>query len=146
MSEEVDHISSAISRCNENMQLKRELMVKNDRAMQDIDYQVPLKGHTCQGTDGALVHSLQVPPPTVDMFQLMFLKSLLVVPTASCHRCPCWWSIWIRSTRRTRGSTSWQAGFRPSRLRRDGAAPRRPSRWSGRRWRRSRPGWRRFGR
>ena len=61
MSEEVDHMSSAISRCNENMQLKRELMVKNDRAMQDIDYQVPLKGRTMSG-GRASVHSLQVPP------------------------------------------------------------------------------------
>ena len=36
-------MSSAISRCNENIQLKRELMVKNDRAMQDIDYQVVMQ-------------------------------------------------------------------------------------------------------
>ena len=54
MSEEVDHMSSAISRCNENMQLKRELMVKNDRAMQDGDYQVPLKGGRWNAVRGSV--------------------------------------------------------------------------------------------
>ena len=39
LSEEIDRVASAVSRCNENVQLKRDLVAKNERAMQNIDYE-----------------------------------------------------------------------------------------------------------
>ena len=50
LSEEIDRVASAVSRCNENVQLKRDLVAKNERAMQNIDYEVrgPGRGSRCE--------------------------------------------------------------------------------------------------
>ena len=77
ITEEVDQVTSAISRCNENVQLKRAQLDKNERMIRDIEYEVRRGGEL--GHQNWSICGKTPPSHDSDPLPCILQMSLLVV-------------------------------------------------------------------